>query len=149
MKVIAQNKKAFFDYEFFETIEAGIVLTGDEVKALREYGVTLTGAFVTVHGGELYLINCYIKQYGRAYTKDETQTSRRRKLLIHKRQLDHLIGLTAQKGVAMLPVKMYFSDKNKLKVAVGIGRHKKMTDKKQIIKERDLAREARRDIKTE
>lgn len=147
MKIIAQNKKAFFDYEFFETIEAGVVLTGDEVKALRAYGVNLTGAFVTIHGGELYLINCYIKQYAQAYTKDESQTTRRRKLLVHKRQLAHLIGFIAQKGVAMLPVKLYFSDKNKLKVAIGLGRHKKFVDKKQIIKERDLSREAKRELK--
>lgn len=143
MKIIVINKKASFDYEIIETIETGIVLTGDEVKSLRQVGVSLAGAFITIHGSELYLINCSIKPYTRAFLKDESSSDRRRKLLVHKKELSRLIGISAQKGISMLPLKMYFSDSQKVKVLLGIGRHKKFTDKKEAIKERDIARENR------
>jgi SsrA-binding protein len=147
MKIITQNKKAFFDYEISDRLEAGIVLTGDEVKSLREGHVSLIGSFATVHGGELFLINCNITPYERAYTKSDELASRSRKLLLHRRQLDRLIGDISKKGVTLVPLKLYFNDKNMIKIEIGIGKHKKAIGKKQAIKERDIDRQARREIK--
>ncbi len=147
MKIITQNKKAFFDYEISDRLEAGIALTGDEVKSLREGHVSLIGSFATVHGGELFLLNCTITPYARAYTKSEEQATRSRKLLLHRRELDRLIGDISKKGVTLIPLKLYFNDKNMVKVEIGIGKHKKAIGKKQAIKERDIDRQARREIK--
>lgn len=147
MKVIAQNKKAFFDYEILDKIEAGLVLTGDEVKSLREGKVSLIGAFATVHGGELYLINCRITPYSKAFIKDEELATRRRKLLLHKRQLSRLIGDISKKGVTIVPLLLYFNAKNLAKVELGVGKHKKAAGKKEAIKERDIKRETMRDIR--
>lgn len=147
MKIVAQNKKAFFDYEILEKMEAGLVLSGDEVKSLREGKVSLIGAFATVHGGELYLINCRISPYSKAYLKDEEAATRRRKLLLHKKQLNSLIGDISRKGITILPLRMYFNDRNIAKVELGIGKHKKAASKKESIKERDIKRETSRELR--
>jgi SsrA-binding protein len=148
MKVIAQNKKAFFDYEILDKIEAGIVLKGEEVKALREGKVSLIGAFATVHGGELYMINCKISPYSKAYSKkDEEASTRRRKLLLHKKQLNRLIGDISRKGITLIPLRMYFNERNLAKVEIGVGKHKKAIGKKETIKERDITRQTRRELK--
>lgn len=129
MKVVTVNKKAFFDYDIQSTVEAGVVLCGDEVKSIRQGKVSLVGAFATVHGGELYLINCNITQYSHAYFKTDG-TKDRRKLLLHKREIMKLIGEIAQKRVVVVPLKLYFSSTNRVKVELGIGKHKKMSQKK-------------------
>ena len=147
MTLIAQNKKAFFDYDIHEKIEAGIVLSGDEVKSLREGKASLVGAFATVHGGELYLINCRISPYSRAYMKDDSEATRRRKLLLHKRQMMKLIGDISKKGITLVPLRLYFNDRNLAKVEIGIGKHKKAAGKKEAIKERDIKRETGRALK--
>jgi SsrA-binding protein len=147
MKIITHNKKIFFDYEISETLEAGIVLSGDEVKSLREGKVSLVGAFVTMHNGELYLINCRITPYSRAFLKDESEATRRRKLLLKKRQIAKLIGDISRKGVTILPIKLYFNDKNLVKLEIGLGKHKKAAGKKEAIKERDIKRETARTLK--
>lgn len=147
MKIITQNKKALFDYEISDRLEAGIALTGDEVKSLREGHVSLVGSFATIHDGELFLLNCTITPYARAYIKSEEKATRSRKLLLHRRELDRLIGDISKKGVTLVPLKLYFNDKNMIKVEIGIGKHKKAIGKKQAIKERDIDRQARRDIK--
>ena len=148
MKIIAQNKKALFDYDISEKIEAGLVLSGDEVKSIREGKVSLLGAFATLHGGELYLINCNITPYSKAFTKDEENATRRRKLLLHKKQIMRLIGEISKKGITILPLKLYFNEKSKIKVELGIGKHKKVAGKKQVLKERDIKRETERAIKS-
>jgi SsrA-binding protein len=147
MKIITQNKKAFFDYEILDRLEAGIVLTGDEVKSLRDGHVSLVGSFATVHGGELFLINCNITPYQRAFIKSDEQATRSRKLLMHRRELDRLIGDISKKGITIIPLKLYFNKKNMVKVELGIGKHKKALGKKQAIKERDIDRQARRELK--
>lgn len=147
MKIITTNKKAFFDYEILDRIEAGLVLTGDEVKSLRQGHVSLIGAFATVHDGELNLINCNITTYERAYSKNKEEATRSRKLLLHRRELDRLIGDISKKGITILPLKLYFNNKNLVKVELGIGKHKKAAGKKQAIKERDIDRQAAREIK--
>jgi SsrA-binding protein len=147
MKIITQNKKALFDYDISDRFEAGIVLTGDEVKSLRAGHVSLIGSFATIHDGELFLLNCSIAPYERAYIKSEDKATRSRKLLLHRRELDRLIGEISKKGITLVPLKLYFNNKNMVKIEIGIGRHKKAIGKKQAIKERDIDRQARREIK--
>ena len=147
MKTVAQNKKAYHDYEILETIEVGIVLTGDEVKSLRASSVSMAGSFATIHKGELYLINCHIGTYGQAYRKDEKLATRRRKLLLHRRELNKVIGLVSQRGVTLVPLKIYFNKRNIAKISLGLCKHKKAPSKKRELKERDIKRETRRELK--
>lgn len=147
MKIIAQNKKAFFEYEILDKLEAGIVLTGDEVKSLRAGQVSLIAAFATIKQGELFLINCKISHYQQAYSKKDDQAERSRKLLLKKRELNRIIGDISQKGITMVPLKLYFNDKNLVKVELGVCKAKKAAGKKQTIKDRDIERETRREIK--
>jgi len=147
MKIVADNKKAFFDYEILERLEAGIVLTGDEVKALRAKQGSLKGSFAQFHANDLMLINANISPYKHAYSKKEEDTSSSRKLLLHKRELMRLLGEVSQKGITIVPLRIYFNDKNIAKVELGIARHKKKADKKKVIKERDINREVSRELK--
>ena len=147
MKIITQNRKAFFDYQILDTVEAGIVLNGDEVKSLRAGHVSLVGSFATFKGDELYLINCNITPYEKAYQKIEEQASRARKLLLHRQQLRRLIADVAQKGVTLIPLKIYLNEKGRIKVEIGIAKHKKAAGKKEAIKERDIRRETARELK--
>ncbi len=148
MKIITQNKKAFHDYEILGTVEAGIVLSGDEVKSLRAGHVSLVGTFATMHQMELYLINCRITPYAMAYQKsDEQAATRRRKLLLHKRQLEQLIGDISRKGITIVPLKLYFNDRSFVKVELGVAKHKKAADKRQALKEQDIRRETSRELK--
>lgn len=146
MKIIASNKKAYHDYDIHSTIEAGIVLTGDEVKSIRAGHVSLVGAYAVFHKGELFLINCRISPYERAFQKDEDQATRSRKLLLNKRELDKLVGEVARKGVTIVPLKLYFK-KHLVKVELGIAKHKKAAGKKAELRERDIRRQAEREIK--
>ena len=147
MKVIAQNKKAFHDYDILERMEAGLVLTGDEVKSLRAGHASLQGSFATVTRGELYLINCNITPYARAYAKSEDAAKRSRKLLLNKKELMRLVGDISRKGITIIPLSIYFNDRNIAKVELGIAKHKKAASRKAEIKERDIQREARREIR--
>ncbi len=147
MKIIAQNKKAFHDYEISDRFEAGIVLTGDEVKSLRAGRVSLVGAFATVKKGELYLNNCNITPYDKAFLKKEEDATRARKLLVHRRELNKLVGDISKKGITIVPLKIYFNKRNIAKVDLGIGKHKKAASKKQALRERDIKRETERDVK--
>lgn len=148
MKIITQNKKAFFDYEVLEKIEAGVVLTGDEVKSLRAGHVSLVGAFAVVHKNELFLMNASITPYSHAYIKgtDESAT-RSRKLLLHRGELDRLIGDISRKGITIVPLKLYFKN-GRVKAELGICKHKKAAGKKQAIKERDIRRETERELRS-
>jgi SsrA-binding protein len=123
------------------------VLTGNEVKSLRGGRVSLIGSFATLKQGELFLTNCTINSYEFAYSKDEDTTTRSRKLLLHRRELDRLIGDISKKGITLVPLKIYFNEKNKAKIELGICKHKKAVGKKEAIKERDVNRQTRRDLK--
>jgi SsrA-binding protein len=147
MKIIAQNKKAFCDYDILEKIEAGIVLTGDEVKSLRAGQVSLIGSFAAIRNGEMTLVNCRIAPYEKAYQKNEEAAVRSRVLLLHKRQILKLLGEIAQKGVTVVPLRFYFNEKSKIKVELGIAKHKKAPDRKKELKERDINRETSRALK--
>jgi SsrA-binding protein len=147
MKIIVQNKKAFHDYNILEKIEAGIVLTGDEVKSLRAGHVSLVGAFAVIRQGELMLVNCRISPYEKAYQKNEEAATRSRKLLLHKRQILRLLGEIAQKSVTVVPLLIYFSKNNRIKVEIGVAKHKDAPNKKKELRERDIDREASRAMK--
>lgn len=148
MKIIAQNKKAFHDYEILDRIEAGIVLTGDEVKSIRAGQVNLTGSFAVVKDNQISLINCYISSYKHAYLKSNQEEIARRSriLLLHRREINRLIGDISRKGITLVPLKMYFKDGN-VKVELGLAKHKKAHSRKEEIKERDIARQTRRELR--
>jgi SsrA-binding protein len=147
MKLITKNKKAFFDYEIIDTIEAGIVLSGDEVKSLRAGKVNMVGSFATFHDNELNVINLHISPYERAFQRDEDSAKRSRKLLLHKKELSRLHGQVSQKGVTLVPLSLYFNEKSKIKLELGICKHKKAPSKKRELKERDLDRQTHRELK--
>ena len=148
MKIITKNKKAFFDYTILSRLEAGIVLTGDETKAARANNVNLTGAFATVRDQELFLINCHIGTYSHAYVKNnEEQTRRSRKLLLHKRELARLAGDISRKGITIVPLSLYLNEKGRIKVELGIAKHKKTHERKEELRERDIKRETARELK--
>lgn len=146
MKVICQNKKARFDYHVISTLECGIVLTGDEVKSLRAGQVRLDGSYGLARNNELFLINCHISPYTHAYIKKDDSAVRNRKLLAHKREIIRLIGDTSKKGITLIPLKFYFNEKGKVKLELGLCKHKKAHEQKELIKERDIARETRREL---
>ncbi len=147
MKIIAQNKKAFHDYDILDRLETGIVLSGDEVKALRAGQVNLVGSFAHIHDGELFLVNAHIAPYSHAYHKSDAAARRTRKLLVHRRELTRLAGEVSRKGTTLIPLKFYFNNKGIVKLELGVGKHKKAHVRKEEIKERDIKRETRRELK--
>jgi SsrA-binding protein len=143
---VAENRKAFHDYHILETFEAGIALLGTEVKAIREGRVNLRDSFASVDDGEVYLHNVNISPYShRGYADHEPL--RRRKLLLHKDEIRKLIGRTVEKGLTLVPLRMYFK-KGRVKVAVSLARGKKEYDKRETIKRRDAERETRAAVKS-
>lgn len=147
MKIIAQNKKAFHDYSVLETIETGIVLTGDEVKSLRAGKCNLVGSFAVPKDGEIFVINMNISPYSHAYQKlsNEDIAMRSRKLLLHRKEIDRLIGDISRKGITLVPLKIYFN-KGTIKLEVGVCKHKKAHQRKEELKERDIQRQTRREL---
>jgi SsrA-binding protein len=143
---IAENRKAFHDYHLLETFEAGIVLLGTEVKAIREGRVNLRDSFARLEGSELYLYNVNISPYShRGYAVHEPL--RQRKLLLHRDEIRKLIGKTIEKGMTLVPTRMYFK-KGRVKVALSLAKGKKEYDKRETIKRREVDRETRAAIKS-
>ena len=143
---IAENRKAFHDYHLLETFEAGLVLLGTEVKAIREGRVNLRDSFARVEDGEVFLYNVNISPYShRGYADHEPL--RRRKLLLHRGEIRKLIGRTVEKGMTLVPVRLYFK-KGRVKVAVSLAKGKKEYDKRETLKRRETDRETRAAIKT-
>ena len=145
-KSIAKNRRALHEYEIIETWEAGIELTGCEVRSLRENNCQLTDCFVLIRDGEMWLNNVHIPPYSNG-TYNNPDPDRRRKLLMHKRQIRHLHGKVAEKGLAIVPLKMYFNEAGLVKVEVALARGKKLHDKRASMKERDVKREIDRVLK--
>jgi SsrA-binding protein len=142
---IAENRKAFHDFHLLETFEAGLVLLGTEVKAIREGRVNLRDSFARVEDGEVFLYNVHISPYShRGYADHEPL--RRRKLLLHKNEIRKLIGKTVEKGMTLVPVRLYFKD-GRVKVAVSLAKGKKDYDKRETIKRREVDRETRAAVK--
>ena len=145
-KTIARNRTARHDYEITETFEAGLVLTGTEVKSLRERACQLTDAFCIIRGGEVWLVNAHIHPYsnGGVWNVDP---DRRRKLLLHRRQIDSLDGRLRTKGLALVPLEMYFDEHNRVKLSLGVGHGKKRYDKRHDMAKRQSDRDIQRALK--
>ena len=144
-KLIADNRKARHDYRLFDTYEAGIVLLGTEVKAIREGRVNLRDSYGRVEQGEVFLYNVHISPYShRGYAEHEPL--RRRKLLLRKREIRKLIGKVVERGMTLVPVRMYFK-RGRVKVAVSLAKGKREYDKRETLRRRDADREVRAAIK--
>lgn len=146
MKPIAVNKKAFHDYEILEKIEAGISLTGSEVKSLREGRISLKDSYIEIRRGEALLVRAHISPYSHA-SIDNHVPERERKLLLHRREINRLDGKVRTKGVSIIPLRVYFNDRGVAKVEIALAKGKREYEKKQKLKERDIAREMDRDLR--
>ncbi len=145
-KNITVNRKAFHDYQILEKLEVGMALVGSEVKAIREGKVNLKDSYVSIRNMEAFLISCHISHYSNAgYNNHEPE--RDRKLLLHKRELRKLDKRIKTKGVTIIPLRMYFSAKGKVKLEIGIAKGKHSYDKKQAIKEKDIRRDTDRELR--
>ncbi len=143
---IAENRKAFHDFHLLETFEAGLVLLGTEVKAIREGRVNLRDSFARVEDGEVFLYNVHISPYShRGYADHEPL--RRRKLLLHRDEIRKLIGKTVEKGMTLVPTRLYFKD-GRVKVAVSLAKGKQLYDKRETERRREADRETRAAIKS-
>ena len=145
IKLIAQNPKARHDYEILDTFEAGVSLTGGEVKSAKAGHVSIKEAFVNLHRGEAWLKNCYIKPYEPAEDSPE-DASRDRKLLLHKNEIAKLTGAAAEKGQTIVPLKLGLV-RGFVKIEIALGRGKKQFDKRATLKKREQAREAEREVR--
>ena len=140
---MAQNRRARHDYDVLDTFECGIVLQGSEVKSLRDAKVQLKDAYARVEGGELWLFGVHVAPYAFASGVGGHDPDRRRKLLLHRRQIDELLGRTRQEGLTLVPLSMYFKD-GRAKVELALARGRKTYDKRHAIAARDAAREVER-----
>ena len=146
MKLIAKNKKAFFNYDILESFEAGIALLGTEVKSVREGRVSLKESYAELKEGEVFLINCHISPYGAASWLNH-EPLRDKKLLLHKKEIKRLTGKIREKGLTLIPTKILINDKGKVKVEIGLAKGKKAYQKRDVIRERDRNREMRAEMK--
>jgi SsrA-binding protein len=144
-RVIADNRKARHDYHILETYEAGVALLGTEVKAIREGRVNLRDSYARTDGGEVWMMNVHISAYSHRGYADHAET-RQRKLLLHRHEIRKLIGRTAEKGLTLVPLQMYFKN-GRVKVLVGLARGKQAHDKRETIRRREVDRETRAVVK--
>ena len=147
-KIVAKNKKAFHDYHIDQTLEAGIVLSGPEVKSLRAGKANLRDGYAQLKNGEVFLYNVHISPY--AWTTHLAQDPLRvRKLLLHRQEIRKLIGKLHEKGIALIPLKIYFVANGKAKVELALARGKKLYDKRAALKEKEFNREMQRNLRRE
>jgi SsrA-binding protein len=144
-RVVADNRKARHDYHILETYEAGVALLGTEVKAIREGRVNLRDSYARTEGGEVWMVNVHISPYSHRGYADHAET-RQRKLLMHRHEIRKLIGRTAEKGLTLVPLQMYFKN-GRIKVLVGLARGKQAHDKRETIRRREVDRETRSAMK--
>ena len=142
-RVVADNRKARFNYEFVETFEAGLQLTGTEVKSLREGKATIAESYASDEGDEIYLINAYIPEYLQG-NRFNHEPRRPRRLLLHRRQINKLIGSIQREGMTLIPTKVYFNDRGRAKVELALARGKKLHDKRATERARDWQRDKAR-----
>jgi SsrA-binding protein len=140
IKVVADNRKARFNYEIGEVFEAGIMLTGTEVKSLRTGKATIAESYADSRGGEIWLINSNIPEYLQA-SRFNHEPKRRRKLLLHKRQVDKLAGAVEREGMTLVPLRLYFNERGRAKLELALARGKKLHDKRETLKKRSWDRE--------
>jgi SsrA-binding protein len=146
MKIIASNKKAYFNYEIIESLEAGIALLGSEVKSIREGRISLKDSYAEIKNGEVFLLHMNISPYEQANIFNHDPL-RERKLLLHRQEIKRLIGKIREKGYTLIPTKVILNEKGKVKVEVSLAKGKRTYEKKRAIKERDLEREVRAELK--
>jgi len=145
-KLLASNRKAFHDYHVEDKIEAGIALLGTEVKALREGHLNLRDSYAAIHEGEVTLHNCHIGGYSHGNQMNH-EPLRPRKLLLHKKEIQRLIGKVQQKGLTLVPLRIYFNARGRVKVELALARGKKSYDRRETIKKREAKREIDRALK--
>ncbi|MBL8582975.1 MAG: SsrA-binding protein SmpB [Rhizobiaceae bacterium] len=145
-RTVAENRKARFSYEVLDTVEAGLVLSGTEVKSLREGKANIQDSYASAEGGEIWLINAYLPEYLQA-NRFNHEPRRRRKLLLKKREMAKLAQSVEREGMTMVPLKIYFNDKGRAKLLLAVARGKKLHDKRETEKQRDWAREKGRLLK--
>ena len=144
---IATNRQAAYRYNLLDRFEAGLVLTGTEVKSLRDGNAQLKDSYATIKDGEVWLIGAYIAPYPAA-SRENHDPERPRKLLLHRREIDRLIGATREKGQTLVPTRVYFSDSgSRAKVEIALARGKDVHDKRETIRRRETAREIRRELR--
>lgn len=143
---IAKNRTAYHEYFIDEKIECGVVLTGTEVRSLRENHCQITDSFALIRKGEAFLMNVHIPHFAQG-NRANVDPDRNRKLLLHKKEIRYLIGKTQEKGYALVPLALYFDENNRVKLSLGIARGKKLYDKRQDMAKRDSDREIARALK--
>ena len=148
MKVIIENKKAYFNYQILEKFEAGISLIGQEVKSIKSGRINLAGAYVVLKNGQVYLVGCHIPPYQPKNAPPDYNPERFRKLLLKKSEIKYLIGKVKQKGLTLVPLKVY-TKRGKIKVEFGIAKGLKKVDKRELIKKREVERRIRKALKEE
>lgn len=146
MQPLTENRKAYFDYEILDKIEVGIVLKGHEVKSVKLGRMSLEGSYAIIRQGELFLLNANISSYQPLNTPPGHDPRRTRKLLLHKHELEKLYGQTAQKGLTLLPLKVY-TENGFVKIELGLAKHRKKGDKRELLKKRTDQREMERALK--
>jgi SsrA-binding protein len=144
-KVVATNRKARFEYEILETIEAGVALVGPEVKSLRAGNASLADAYAVVRRGEVYLIGAHVSPYPQA-SRENPDPRRERKLLLHRSEIARLAAKVAERGLTLVPLQLYFRD-GRAKVELALARGRRRHDKREAIREREEAREVRRAVR--
>jgi SsrA-binding protein len=145
IKTVATNRKARYQYQFHDTFEAGLVLQGSEIKSIRAGQVSLQEGFVVFEGGEAWLVNVHIAPYDPA-SRQNHEPRRRRKLLLHRREIDRLQGRAQEKGYTIVPTRLYLKE-GRAKIEIALARGKKQYDKRQTIAERDSKRQVERALK--
>jgi len=146
MRTVASNKSAFFNYEIIETLEAGIALLGSEVKSVRDGRISLKESYAEIRNGEVFLVHANISPY-EAANRFNHEPLRDRKLLLHRREIKRLIGKIREKGWTLIPTKVTLTDRGKVKLELALGKGKRTYEKRRTIKEREVAREVRAELK--
>ena len=139
-KTVAENRKARFSYEVLDTVEVGLVLTGTEVKSLRQGQANIQDSYASLEGGEFWLINSYLPEYLQA-NRFNHEPKRPRKLLLHRKQINKLMGAVDREGMTLIPLKLYFNERGRAKLLLAIAKGKKLHDKRETEKKRDWSRE--------
>lgn len=145
--LVFKNKKAFHDYEILDTLEAGIVLEGSEVKAVRDGRVNLKDSFIRIIKNELFVLNMHITHLSTAHATFRPNERRDRKLLLHRKEIDKLYTKVMKDGITIVPIKLYFNSKNMLKMQIATARGKKLHDKREDLKQKSMKRDTEQALK--
>lgn len=147
MKIVAKNKKAFFDYEILEKYEAGVVLSGSEVKSIRAGRVNLKDSFIKIVKAEAFLFNAHISHLQTTHAFFKPNERRERKLLLHRKEIDKLLGKISIEGLTLVPLVLYFNKRNRVKIEIALAKGKNLHDKRETLKRKILDREAQMALK--